>query len=96
MSLEIAITHHEKYDGSGYPNGLKGEEIPWSGRIVAVADVFDALTCKRCYKKAWATNDAIEYIKSLSGKHFDPKVVAAFEAAIPEILEAKEQYTEKK
>ena len=92
LSLKIALTHHEKYDGSGYPTGLKGEEIPWGGRIVAIADVFDALTSKRCYKEAWETQKAIDYITELSGKQFDPKVVKAFHTSLDKILEAKESY----
>lgn len=78
MGAEVAATHHEHYDGSGYPKGLKGEEIPLSGRIVAVADVYDALTSKRPYKNPWPSIKAIEYIKDLSGKQFDPVVVEAF------------------
>ncbi|WP_372365108.1 HD-GYP domain-containing protein [Candidatus Uabimicrobium sp. HlEnr_7] len=92
LSLKIALTHHEKYDGSGYPTGLKGDEIPWGGRIVAIADVFDALTSKRCYKEAWETQKAIDYITELSGKQFDPKVVEAFHISLEKILEAKDTY----
>ena len=92
LSLEIALTHHERYDGTGYPTGLKGKEIPWGGRIVAVADVFDALTSKRCYKDAWETDKAIDYITELSGKQFDPAVVKAFHSSLPKILEAKQTY----
>lgn len=79
----IALTHHEKWDGSGYPKGLRGEEIPIEGRIVAVADVFDALTSERPYKKAWSAAEAIEEIKRCSGQHFDPKVVEAFLRCLP-------------
>ncbi|MBI4651895.1 GAF domain-containing protein [Candidatus Desantisbacteria bacterium] len=75
---EVALTHHEKYDGTGYPNRLKGEEIPLSGRIVAIADVFDALVSKRCYKQAYSMEEAINIIKNEKGKHFDPKIVDAF------------------
>lgn len=74
----VAATHHEKYDGSGYPKGLKGEEIPLYGRIVALADVFDALTSSRPYKKAWTIEEARQYVIENSGKHFDPKCVDAF------------------
>ncbi len=74
---EIALAHHEKFDGSGYPYALKGHKIPLSARIVAVADVFDALTCARPYKDAWSIDKALEYIRDESGKHFDPEVVAA-------------------
>ena len=74
---EIALAHHEKFDGSGYPYGLKGDAIPLSARIVAVADVFDALTSERPYKKAWSIDQAFEYIQNDSGKHFDPELVIA-------------------
>jgi putative two-component system response regulator len=76
LSEEIALTHHERWDGSGYPAGLAGEEIPISGRIVAVADVFDALVNDRPYKEAWPAPRALAEIRRLSGSHFDPNVVA--------------------
>jgi len=75
MAAEIALYHHEKWDGSGYPIGLSGEQIPVSARIVAIADVFDALTMKRPYKEPWTIEKAIQLIKSESGHHFDPKLV---------------------
>lgn len=78
MGAEIALGHHEKYNGKGYPQGLAGEEIPLPARIVAVADVFDALSSSRCYKPAWRDQDALNLIISESGKHFDPKCVDAF------------------
>ena len=78
LAEKIALTHHEKWDGTGYLQGLSGEDIPLPGRIVAVADVFDALTHDRPYKQAWPTDRAVEEIKSLSGTHFDPAVVDAF------------------
>jgi putative two-component system response regulator len=78
LAKTIALTHHERWDGAGYPNGLKGEDIPICGRIVAVADFFDALTHERPYKKAWPEEDAIEEICKESGAHFDPQVVKAF------------------
>ncbi|MCP4113468.1 MAG: two-component system response regulator [Desulfobacteraceae bacterium] len=74
----IALTHHEKWDGTGYPHGLKKEEIPLFGRIVAICDVFDALISKRPYKDAWPVEKAIEKIKSLSGKYFEPRLVEHF------------------
>jgi len=74
----IALGHHEKYDGSGYPHGLSGEDIPLMARIVAVADVYDALTSKRPYKDAWSSSEAIDYITAESEKHFDPQCVQAF------------------
>ena len=78
LAEQIALTHHESWDGSGYPQGLRGEEIPMCGRIVAVADVFDALTHVRAYKDAWRLDDAVDEIKQQSGKKFDPAVVQAF------------------
>ena len=78
MAEQVALTHHEKWDGSGYPNGLAGEDIPLAGRIVAVADVFDALTHVRPYKAAWSTADALAEITSQAGEQFDPQVVEAF------------------
>ena len=80
MARDIALTHHEKYDGSGYPQGLAGADIPLAGRIVAVADVYDALTSKRVYKGAYSHSIAREIIVKDSGKHFDPDVVEAFVA----------------
>jgi putative two-component system response regulator len=74
----VALTHHERWDGSGYPNGLARDEIPLARRIVAVADVFDALTHVRPYKAAWSSADAIAEITSHAGEHFDPHVVDAF------------------
>ncbi len=74
---EIALAHHEKFDGSGYPHGLRGQDIPLSARIVAVADVYDALTSKRDYKAAWLPSQACEYIASQEGSHFDPECVKA-------------------
>ena len=82
MAEEIAHHHHERWDGSGYPNGLAGSEIPILGRIAAVADVFDALTQNRPYRDAWGLNDAVEEIDSQAGRHFDPRVVEAFSHSI--------------
>ncbi len=76
MGGEIALAHHERYDGSGYPFQLKGDQIPISARIVAIADVLDALTSKRPYKEAWSMDKAFEYIEAESGKHFDPHLAA--------------------
>lgn len=91
-SAVIALTHHEKYDGSGYPHGLKGDDIPIEGRIVALADVFDALASKRPYKEAWELEDILSLIRRDTGTHFDPKVVAAFEAGIAEIMGIYHRY----
>jgi len=94
MAREIAVSHHEKWDGSGYPNGLAGEAIPQAGRIAALADVFDALTSVRPYKKAWPIEAAVAYIHENSGKHFDPKLVEAFLQVLPGILKIREHYSE--
>jgi HD-GYP domain-containing protein (c-di-GMP phosphodiesterase class II)/HAMP domain-containing protein len=87
VGIEIAEAHHEKYDGSGYPGGLKGQEIPLSARIVAVADVFDALTSKRPYKDAWPVEKALAFMAEAAGTQFDPDVVAAMERALPRMME---------
>ncbi len=88
----IAISHHEKFDGSGYPAGLKGNEIPLLGRIVAVADVFDALTSERPYKKAWSLEDARNLLEEGRGKHFDPLCVEAFLAEWDAMLEIRQRF----
>ena len=77
-ALDIPYCHHEKWDGTGYPQGLKGEEIPITARIFAVADVWDAITSDRPYRKGWSQEEALEYIKEQSGKYFDPQVVEEF------------------
>jgi len=89
LAAVIALNHHEKWDGTGYPNGLKGDDIPEAARIVAVADVFDALTMKRSYKDAWPVEDSIEYIKNSRGLHFEPAVVDAFINCLDDIIEIK-------
>ncbi len=94
ISRTIALSHHEKWDGSGYPHGLAGEEIPLEGRIVAIADVFDALTSERPYKKAWSVEDAVKLIDDNHGSHFDPALVPLFHEVMPEILDIKERYAE--
>lgn len=94
MAKEIAFAHHEKWDGSGYPRRLKGEDIPITARIVAIADVFDALTTERPYKKAWTIEDAVQLIDDESGKHFDPHLVTLFHSVLPDILTIREQYAE--
>jgi len=90
----VALTHHEKWDGSGYPRGLSGEDIPLFGRIVAIADVFDALTTNRPYKDAWPIERAIEEIERGSGQHFDPALLPAFRQALPEMSKVMEKYTD--
>lgn len=82
----IAHEHHEKWDGSGYPRGVKGTAIHIYGRIVALADVFDALTHKRCYKEAWEIQDAVDYIQSQRGSHFDPELVDLFMANLEQFI----------
>ena len=91
LAAEIALDHHERWDGSGYPRGLKGEAIPLEARLVAVADVFDSLTAERSYKKAWSFEESARLIASESGKSFDPRAVAAFQRAAPEMREVWEQ-----
>jgi putative two-component system response regulator len=86
LAQEIALTHHEWWNGNGYPEGLKGDEIPLSGRLVALADVFDALTHTRPYKEAWSPADAAAEVRRLSGEQFDPRVVDAFEGLDPHQL----------
>ncbi len=92
LGAEIALSHHEKYNGSGYPNGLKDEAISIYGRIVAVADVFDALTSERPYKKPWPLEEAIGFLREHTGKHFDRSCVFAFLQDIDEIIKIKEQF----
>ena len=77
-ALDIPYCHHEKWDGSGYPRGLKGEQIPLSARFFAVVDVWDALTSDRPYRAAWSESQALEYIREQAGKHFDPQAVEVF------------------
>jgi len=94
VAAEIAVTHHEKFNGKGYPNGLQGEDIPLRGRIVAVADVFDALTSERPYKKAWPVEEAVDLLKSESGEHFDPQCVDAFLTSLDEAMEIMKRFQE--
>jgi response regulator RpfG family c-di-GMP phosphodiesterase len=90
----IALQHHEKYDGSGYPAGLRGEEIHIYGRLTAIADVFDALCSDRVYKKAWELESVLELLKNERGQHFDPTLVDIFLGNLDEFLKIKEQYTD--
>jgi len=94
LAHDIALTHHEKFDGTGYPNNLMGDKIPLCGRIVAIADVFDALTSTRVYKKARPVEYAIDLIKLERGKHFDPKVADSFLKVLPQILAVKDKYAD--
>ncbi|MEI8642689.1 two-component system response regulator [Pseudoalteromonas sp. Hal040] len=93
LAHKLALEHHEKWDGTGYPYGLKGEEISIEGRIVTIADVFDALTSKRPYKKAWSVEEALDLLKDEAGKHFDPQLVDLFIGQIDSIIEIKNTYT---
>lgn len=94
LSAEVSVTHHEKWDGTGYPKKLKGDEIPITGRIVALADVYDALMSKRVYKDAWDEKKVLDFIKSESGKHFDPDVVQAFLSIYDIIIAIRNKYPE--
>jgi putative two-component system response regulator len=94
IARDIALTHHERYDGSGYPQGLRGEAIPLCGRIVALADVYDALTSKRCYKPAFEHAVARSILLKDSGTHFDPDIVDAFLAVEEQFIAIREQYAQ--
>jgi len=94
LARSIALSHHEKWDGSGYPNGLAGEQIPLVGRICAVADVFDALTSVRPYKKAWTEEEAIKLLVEQKGRHFDPTLVDLFIAQMPAIRAIRQRWAE--
>ena len=94
MARDIAITHHEKFDGSGYPNGLAGDQIPLCGRIVAVADVYDALTSRRIYKEAMTHEQAKAILQKERGGHFDPEVVDAFLRAEPHVLRVRQRFSD--
>jgi putative two-component system response regulator len=94
LGAEIALTHHEMYDGSGYPRGLAGELIPLPGRICAITDVFDALLSVRPYKPAWSLPDTIEALKRKRGAHFDPKLVDAFLDKMPEVQKIRMQFSD--
>ena len=95
LARKIALFHHEKFDGSGYPHKLIGDAIPIEARIIAIADVFDALTSERPYKKEWPVEDAVELLRRESGKHFDPALVELFIAQLPAVLAIKVQYAER-
>lgn len=92
LACEIALTHHERFDGGGYPRGLAGEAIPLPGRIVAVADVFDALTTTRPYKRPWSFDDAHRYLREQSGRHFDPVCLDAFASRLAEVHAIHQAY----
>jgi putative two-component system response regulator len=92
LAAEIALRHHERWDGTGYPDGLVGEAIPESARIVAIADVFDALTMKRPYKEAWPVDQTVAFMRQGSGAHFDPHLFECFDAIQPELLRIKAEW----
>ena len=94
MARLIALCHHEKWDGSGYPRGLAGEDIPIEARIVAIADVFDALTSARPYKPAWPVEDAVAFLRGESGRHFDPHLVDLFIDCLPDMLAIRDRWAE--
>ena len=94
VAKSVSLTHHEKWDGTGYPNGLKGEDIPIEGRICAVADVFDALTSKRPYKEAWSIEKTLDFMDSQKGKHFDPALITLLHQNLDAILEIKNKWVD--
>lgn len=94
IAARIALRHHEKWDGSGYPDGLAGTAIPLEARIVAIADVFDALTSVRPYKAAWSVEDAVALLEREAGRHFDPALVPAFVAILPQVLAIRERFAD--
>ena len=94
LARSIALAHHEKWDGSGYPHGLAGEAIPLEARICAIVDVFDALTSTRPYKKPWSTEDAVAHIQSQAGKHFEPRLVDLFVALLPQLLPIQQRWAD--
>ncbi|MBJ7312792.1 two-component system response regulator [Rugamonas sp. CCM 8940] len=94
LARRIALNHHEKWDGSGYPNGVSGEQIPLEARIVAIADVFDALTSTRPYKLAWTVEQAVAYLEEQKERHFDARLVDLFLSRLPQICEVKERWAE--
>ena len=94
MAVDICKCHHEKWDGNGYPDRLKGKEIPLSARIVALADVFDALTSPRCYKNTVSFDEAFRIIDNESGKHFDPELVMEFLKLKKQLKEIAETYSD--
>ncbi|MDN4503573.1 two-component system response regulator [Alteromonadaceae bacterium BrNp21-10] len=94
LAKSVSLYHHEKWNGTGYPHGLKGEDIPIEGRIVALADVFDALTSKRPYKEAWSIDKTMSYIREQSGEQFEPKLVETLEQVLDQILDIKARWPE--
>lgn len=94
MAKAVALYHHEKWDGTGYPYGLSGEQIPLEARIVALSDVFDALTSARPYKQAWSIEETLQHIKQQKGLHFEPRLVDLLDENLQQILEIKQRWAE--
>ncbi|TXH96020.1 MAG: response regulator [Rheinheimera sp.] len=94
LAQQVALYHHEKWDGTGYPHGLKGEAIPLEARIVALCDVFDALTSTRPYKSAWSIEDTMAHLQAQKGRHFDPRLVDLLEQELPKILQIRARWAE--
>ncbi|MCS4306191.1 putative two-component system response regulator [Rheinheimera pacifica] len=94
MAKVVALYHHEKWDGSGYPHGLAAEAIPLEARIVAVSDVFDALTSARPYKQAWSIEDTLQYMRAQKGRHFEPRLVDLLEQHLPDLLAIRQRWAE--
>ena len=94
IAAKIALSHHEKWDGSGYPGGLAGEAIPLEARIVAIADVFDALTSVRPYKAAWSVEDAVALLEREAGRQFDPALVPVFVQILPQVLAIRARFAD--
>lgn len=95
MARNIALSHHQKWDGSGYPNGLTGEAIPIEGRICAICDVFDALTSERPYKRAWSVRESITFLRQQKGRHFAPRLIDMFEIILDDILAYRTAHLDK-
>ena len=92
MAAKVAHTHHERWNGSGYPDGLVGDDCPWEGRLVGVVDVFDALGHARCYKAAWSRQQLVEFFQTEAGRSFDPEMAATLVEIIPELEAVKSEY----
>lgn len=92
LGATVALSHHEKWDGSGYPHNLAGENIPIVGRVVALADVFDALSSRRCYKEAWPLDETVRYLSHLGGKQFDPALIKLFTAHVDKFIEVRQSF----
>jgi putative two-component system response regulator len=96
LAARIALEHHEKWAGGGYPNNLEGEDISVEGRIVGLVDVFDALTSERVYKNAWSVERAVQLIRDERGKHFDPRIVDAFMDNLSAMIDIRTTYADEK